>query len=102
MKFRTIILFLVVLFSSSFGLPIQAQDAAQAELPSAPSAVQQQSQSQEAPSPAEPPSASTTAETAQQTQVPADPAKPAVAPPASDAAQNQPPKTGTASTSNSP
>jgi Ca-activated chloride channel homolog len=102
MKFRTLIFFLVIVFSSSFGLPIQAQDAAQAELPSAPSAVQQPSQSQEAASPAEPPSASTTPETAQQTQVPADPTKPAAVPPASDAGQNQPTKAGTSTSGSSP
>ena len=41
-------------------------------------------------------------ETVQQVQVPADPTRPAAVPPASDAAQNQPPKTGSASNSNSP
>jgi len=95
MKLGTVI-FLGILLLGSVGLffaDAQAQDAAQAELPS--SAVQQQSQSPEAASPAEPPSASTPPETAQQTQVPANPAKPAVVPPANDAAQNQPPKTGT-------
>jgi len=97
MKLGTVI-FLGIWLLGSLGLFLadaQAQDAAQAELPSTPSAVQQQGQSQKAASPAEPPSASTPPETAQQTQVPADPTKPAAVPPEKDAAQNQPPKTGT-------
>ena len=75
MKFRTAILFLGVLFLGSFGLLVlAAQDAGQAELPSAPSASQP-SRSQK------------TAPAVQQ-----------AAPPAQQTAQ-QPPKAGTPSTS---
>jgi len=104
MKFGTVI-FLGILLLGGVGLFLadaQTQNAEQTELPSAPSASQQQSHSQNSAPAAEPQPAAMSPETAQQTQVPADPAKPAAVPPASDAAQNQPPKTGTSSTSNSP
>src|SRR6202521_3420944 len=104
MKFRIIILFL-----GSLGLLMpgaQAQDAGQAELPSAPSASPQQSRPQKAVSPAEQQPAPVPQASVQQTQVPGDPTKPAAVPPAeqnaNDARQNQPPKAGTASTSSSP
>src|ERR1700674_100748 len=104
MKFRIIILFL-----GSLGLLMpgaQAQDAGQAELPSAPSASPQQSRPQKAISPAEQQPAPVPQASVQQTQVPGDPTKPAAVPPAeqnaNDARQNQPPKAGTASTSSSP
>jgi VWFA-related protein len=97
MNFRTVILFL-----GSFGALIpgmQGQDTGQAELPSAPSASQQQSRSPK-PLPVAQPQVAPQ-EPAQQTQVQADSAKPSAVPPAlqpADAAQqSQPPKTGTAS-----
>jgi Ca-activated chloride channel homolog len=99
MKFRTASLFLGVLFLGSFGLLVlEAQDAGQAELPSAPSASQP-SRSQKAAPPA-------AQQTAPQSPVAADPTKPAAVPPAQqpagDAAQNQPSKAGTPSTSTLP
>ena len=107
MKFRTVIFFLGIFFLGSFGvLRLEAQDAGQAELPAAPSASRQQSQSQKATPPAVQQAAPVPRETAQQAQVPADATKPAAAPPAEqpagDAGQNQPPKAGAASTSSSP
>jgi Ca-activated chloride channel family protein len=85
MKLRIVIFSLGVLIVSLLGA--QGQDAA--ELPSAPSASQAQSQPK-----AEPP-----APVAQVSAPPAqNPSTPAQSP-ASDAGQNQPPKTGTASTS---
>src|SRR6202023_526792 len=96
MKFRAVILFLGVL-PGSFGLlTLQAQGTGQAELPSAPSASQQQNRSQK-PAAAVQQAAPIKQETAQQAQVPADPTKPAAVPPAPDAEQDQPPKAGTAS-----
>jgi Ca-activated chloride channel homolog len=106
MKFRPIIFFLMILFPGTFGLLAQAQDAGQAELPSAPSASQQESRSQKAARPAEPQPASTPPETTPQAQVPADPTKPAAIPPAEqpagDAGQSQPSKAGADSNPNSP
>src|SRR5580692_1448697 len=96
MKFRTAILFLV-LFLGSFGLLVlEAQDARQAELPSAPSASQP-SRSQKT-APAVQQTAPPAQQTAQQSQAPADPTKPAAVPPAGDVGQNQAPKAGTPST----
>src|ERR1022692_1937690 len=87
MRSRTVILFL-----GSFGLPMlgaHAQNSAQAELPSAPSASQQQGQSQTA-VPAPP----------QQNPVPAKPDAPLPsAQPANDTPQDQPPKGGATSSS---
>lgn len=105
MKFRTASLFLGVLFLGSFGLLVlEAQDAGQAELPSAPSASQP-SRPQKAAPPAAQQTASPPQPAAPQSQLPADPTKPAAVPPAQqpagDAAQNQPPKAGTPSTSTS-
>jgi Ca-activated chloride channel homolog len=101
------VIFLGILFLGSIGLLMldaQAQDAGQAELPSAPSASQQQNRSQKPAQVAEPQPATMSQETAQQTQVPADPTRPAAVPPAEqpsgDAGKNQPSKAGT--TSNSP
>jgi Ca-activated chloride channel homolog len=83
----------VILFVGSFGLPMlgaHAQNSAQAELPSAPSASQQQG--------AASPPASTP-----QNPVPAKPdAAPPTAQPASDAQQDQPSKAGATPTSGSP
>ena len=104
MKSRTAILFFGVLSLGSFGLFMlgaQAQDAGQAELPSAPSASQQQSQS---PAPAapvpQPPAPSQSS--SQETSAPSDSAKPDAGPPtkqpADDTGKNQPAKPGTAST----
>src|SRR6202049_2119838 len=96
MKFRAVILFLGVL-PGSFGLlTLQAQSPGQAELPSAPSASQQQNRSQK-PAAAVQQAAPITQETAQQAKVPAATPKPAATPPAPDAEQDQPPKAGTAS-----
>jgi len=104
MKSRTAILFFAVLSLGSFGLFMrgaQAQDAGQAELPSAPSASQQQSQSP-APAPPAPQQPAASQPSHQETPVPSDSAKPDAAPPtkqpADDAGKNQPPKPGTAST----
>jgi len=104
MKFRTLTFFLGVLLPASFGLLLlHAQNADQAELPSAPSASQAAKQPQ-TPAPAtEQQPASTPQQTPQQSQPPVDPTPPASVPPAEqpggNAGQNQPPKTGT---SNSP
>jgi Ca-activated chloride channel family protein len=96
MKFRAVMLFLGVL-PGSFGLlTLQAQGTGQAELPSAPSASQQQNRPQK-PAAAVQQAAPITQETAQQAQVPADTTKPAATPPTRDAEQDQPPKPGTAS-----
>jgi Ca-activated chloride channel family protein len=104
MKVRTITLFLGILYLGSFGLLVlgaQAQDAGQAELPAAPSASQQQSRPQKAA--AEQQSTPMPQAPVQQTQVSVTPAPPTPAEqPVSDAGQNQPPKAGTAATSNSP
>jgi hypothetical protein len=101
MKVRTAILFLGVLFLGSFGLLVlEAQDAGQAELPSAPSASQP-SQSQKT-APAVQQTAPPPQQTAQQSQAPADPTKPVAVPPAGDVGQNQAPKAGTPSTSSLP
>jgi Ca-activated chloride channel homolog len=97
MKFRSFILFLGFLLLGSvsvFMQSAQAQDAGQANLPSAPSVSQQQSRSQKA----APPAQQQTAPTAQQPSHPAgsDPVQQS-----NDAGQNQPPKTVTASPSGS-
>src|SRR5271170_796368 len=110
MKSRTAILFIGVLAFGSFGLFVgaQAQDAGQAELPSAPSASQQKSQ---APAPQQtapaPPSSQTSSQqtSSPQTPVSSDPVKPNVATPAEpaeDTGKNQTPKSGNASKSTSP
>jgi VWFA-related protein len=106
MKFRTVI-FLLVLFTGGVGqLMLKAQEATQPELPSAPSASQQQTRSQQPAPPAPQQPVPSPGGAAQPTQVPADPTRPAAVPPgeptAGDAGQNQAPKTGTASTSSSP
>jgi cytoskeletal protein RodZ len=102
MKFRTLIFFLGILLPGSFGLLLlQAQNAGQAELPSAPSASQAAKQPQK-PTPAAEQPVSTPQQRTQQSQPPADPTPASVPPaeqPGSNAGQNQPPKTGT---SNSP
>jgi Ca-activated chloride channel family protein len=99
MKLRTVVSFLGILFLGSFGvfmLSARAQDAGQAELPSAPSASQSQSQPQKAAPPAEqPPAPVPPPAPVQQAQAPATAAT-AGKEPASEAAQNQAPKTGTA------
>jgi Ca-activated chloride channel family protein len=107
MKFHTAIFLLGVLFLGGFDqLLLEAQDAGQAELPSAPSASQQQSRRQTLPPPApqQPPPAPQ--ETAPPSQVPADPTRPAAVPPAAqpagDAGASPAPKAGTASTAASP
>jgi Ca-activated chloride channel homolog len=109
MKFRTASLFLGVLSLGSLGLLMpgaQAQDAGQAELPSAPSASQPQNQS---PAPAPPPSQpsappqTSSQSSSQETAAPSDPVKPeSAAPPADDAGKSQPSKPGNASKSTSP
>jgi Ca-activated chloride channel family protein len=105
MKSRTAILFLSVLSLGIFGLFMpgaKAQDAGQAELPSAPSASQRKSQSQAPATPAPPPTAPSQAASEP---APPDSAKlhaPTPAEQAGDAGQNQPPKAPTASTSTSP
>jgi hypothetical protein len=97
MKFRTAILFLGVLFLGSFGLlMLEAQDAGQAELPSAPSASQP-SRSQKAA-----PAVQQTAPSPQQAAQQSPAAVPHAPQPAGDAAQNQPLKAGTPSTSTLP
>src|SRR5271156_2251289 len=109
MKSRTAILFIGVLAFGSFGLFVgaQAQDAGQAELPSAPSASQQKSQ---APAPQQtapaPPSSQTSSQQTSSPQPPvsSDPVKPNVATPAEpaeDTGKNQTPKAGDASKSTS-
>jgi Ca-activated chloride channel family protein len=101
MKFRTLILFLGISFLGDlrplmFGA--HAQDAGQAELPSAPSASQQQGRSEKLPSPPQQQPAPTTQPSDQQPAVPADSAKPDAVPPAkqpaADIGQNQTPKAG--------
>ena len=104
MKFRTLTFFLGILLSVSFGLLLlQAQNADQTELPSAPSASQAAKQPQTPAPAAEQQPASTPQQTTQQSQPPADPTPPASVPPAErpggNAGQNQAPKPGT---SNSP
>jgi Ca-activated chloride channel family protein len=97
MKFRTLALLPGIFVLAGFRLlapGAQAQDAGQAGLPSAPSASQQQSRSQQPAAPAaQQPSAQ-------------QPSKPDAAtpdpPPASGIGQNQPPKDQTPSTSASP
>src|ERR1700719_3070467 len=107
MKFRSLIFLLGILSLSSFSLLMlgaQAQDAGQADLPSAPSASKQPSDRQK-PAPPAQPQTTPSPESAQQTQVPADPTRPAAVPPdkqpGNDAEQNQPPKAGTAPNANS-
>jgi Ca-activated chloride channel family protein len=101
MKFRTAILFLGVLFLGSFGLLLlEAQDAGQAELPSAPSASQPSRSQKTAPVVQQ--TAPPAQQTVQQSQAPADPTKPAAVPPAGDVGQSQAPKAGTPSTSTLP
>jgi VWFA-related protein len=105
MKLRTVISFLGILFLGGFGVfmvSARAQDAGPAELPSAPSASQSQSQPRKAAPPAEqPPTPIPPKASVQQADVPATAATPAKQP-ASEAAQNQPPKAETASPSTSP
>jgi VWFA-related protein len=110
MKSRTAILVLGVLSLCSLNpcVGAQAQDAGQAELPSAPSASQQQSQAQTpAPKPTAP-TEPTAPSSTQGTPVSSDSAKADAATPtkqpADNAGKNQPPKAGTASapTSTSP
>jgi len=102
MKFRTLILF-GIFFPASPGLfVLEAQDAGQTELPAAPSASQQQSRPQRPVAPVEQAPAPMPNESPQQPQLPADPTSPAAVPPANEAGQHQPPKTGSASNSNSP
>src|SRR5579864_3889776 len=106
MKFRTVIFSLGILSLAGLGLVVlEAQDAGPAELPSAPSAAQQQNHPQTASPPVAEKPPSVQPETAQQTGVPADPTRPAAVPPAeppsSDAGQDQAPKPGTGSTSTS-
>jgi Ca-activated chloride channel family protein len=103
MKFRTVIFFLGFLLPGMFAL--EAQDAGQAELPSAPSASQQSSQAKKpAPTTVQPP-APVQPQIAQQPQVPGGPTASAAAPPAEppggDAGQNQLPQAGSASPSRS-
>jgi VWFA-related protein len=82
MKFRTFICFLGLLVPGSCDLLLlQAQDAGQVELPSAPSASQKQTQSRKSVPPAVQQSDPIPPQTAQQSQVPAEPAKPATPPP---------------------
>jgi Ca-activated chloride channel homolog len=107
MKVPTLISFLGTLFLGGSGWHTpgaQAQDAG-AELPSAPSASQQQSQSQK-PAPTQQPPAPVRPESAPQAQLPADPTRPAAVlpaePPARDAGQNQPARAGAAPASSSP
>src|SRR5271167_2178418 len=101
MKLGTVISFLGILFLGSFGLltpGAQAQDAGQAELPSAPSASQTQSHPQKTPPPAEQP-APTPQASVQQAEVPAGSAKPTAVPgkqSPNDSEQNQPSKAGNA------
>jgi|HubBroStandDraft_6_1064221.scaffolds.fasta_scaffold07890_3 Ca-activated chloride channel family protein len=96
MKFRTLTFFLGILLPGSFGLLLlQAQNADQAELPSAPSASQAAKQPQKPAPAAEQQPASTSQQTTQQSQPPVDPAPPAEQP-GGNAGQNQAPKTGTA------
>jgi len=108
MKSRAAILFFGVLSLGGFGLFMlgaRAQDAGQAELPSAPSASQQQSQS---PAPAAPPPQQPAASkpSSEETPVPSDSAKPdastSTKQPADDTGKNQPAKAGTSSNSTSP
>jgi Ca-activated chloride channel homolog len=101
MKFRTVIL--GVLLPGCFGLLLlEAQDAGQTDLPSAPSASQQQNRPRKPAPAADPQPAPPTQQAAPQSQLPADPTKPAAVPAASDAGQNQPPKTDAPSSSDSP
>ena len=105
MKLRRVVSFLGILFLGGFGvfmLSARAQDAGQAELPLAPSASQSQSQPKKPAPPAEqPPTAILPQASVQQAEVPATATTPAKLP-ASEAAQNQPPKAGTAPPSSSP
>lgn len=107
MKSRTTTLFLGLLSLCSVGFLFraQAQDAGRAELPSAPSASQQQNPSQapvpQPTAPAQPSSQSSSHETS----VPSDSVKPNPATPAEqpadDSGKNPPAKAGSASTSTS-
>jgi Ca-activated chloride channel homolog len=108
MKFRFLISLLGILSLSSFSLLMLgawAQDAGQqADLPSAPSASQQQSRPQK-PAPPPQPQSVPSPESAQPTQVPADTTRPAAVPPSeqpeNDAEHNQPAKAGTTPNANS-
>ena len=109
MKFRTVILFLGIPSLGALGmlmLGAQAQDAGQAQLPSAPSASQQQSQPHKVAPPPQQQTAPSAQKSAQQPPPSPDPIKPDAVPPAeqtaSDAGQNQPPKVSTDETSTSP
>jgi Ca-activated chloride channel homolog len=106
MKFRTVILFLGIPSLGALGmLGAQAQDAGQAQLPSAPSASQRQSRPQKAAPPPQQQTAPSPQKPAQQPPSP-DPIKPDEVPAAeqtaTDAGQNQPPKVSTDVTSTSP
>ena len=107
MKSRTAILSLGLVSLCGVGLFVgaQAQDAGQAELPSAPSASRQQSQPQAPAPPQAATSQSSPPSSSQETPVPSDSAKlhaPTPEQPGDDAGQNQPPKAPTASDSTSP
>src|SRR6202451_1543171 len=107
MKSRTAILSLGLVSLCGVGLFVgaQAQDAGQAELPSAPSASRQQSQPQAPAPPQAATSQSSTPSSSQEPPVPSDSAKlhaPTPEQPGDDAGQNRPPKAPTASDSTSP
>src|ERR1700674_3757835 len=98
MKFRIIIVFLGSLGLLMLGA--QAQDAGQAELPSAPSAPREQGRGQQGAAPAAQQPAPVRQRSRPQTQVPDASPKPNAATPAeqnaSAAGQNQPSKAGAA------
>jgi Ca-activated chloride channel homolog len=108
MRFRTFILFPGILLLGGIGLIVlraHAQDAGQAELPSAPSASQQQSRPPKPVPPAQPQPAPALPSD-QKTQAPAGSSKVDAVPPdeqsANDAGQNQPQIPGGNSTPNPP
>ncbi|MGA8492070.1 MAG: VWA domain-containing protein [Terriglobales bacterium] len=101
MKSRTAILVLGILLMGGFVvlLGARAQDAGQAELPSAPSPSSHESQSQ---APAAPAQTAPSQPPTQETPVPSDSVKRAAATPAAQPANDAGKKVGTASTSTSP
>jgi Ca-activated chloride channel homolog len=106
MNLRTVVLSLGILFLGVFDLPMlgaPAQDSGQAELPSAPSASQQQGRPQKPVSASQQPTPASPEASTEQIPVPAKPdAVPPAGQSAGDAQQNRPPKGGATSPSDSP
>jgi len=103
MKLRTVISFLSILLLGSLGVSMRsarAQDAGQAELPSAPSAAQAQKQPQKAAPSAQPQTAPAPPAAVPQAQVPSGSGEPDAATPTTQPSNQQP--KGTASPSSLP